>query len=165
MNYFKMALLFALSLSFTAQAKVLMTRAQIEDYKAQYDKVYDESVQTGLTSASMALREGRAPAEVLAYCDNQREIHDKMATGITKDHQNYYSMIGSLNGRGDGRREGCRNAVAVYLAQGQERNALAQNDKKSLKINIFSPDRLPSSESAPAPKKVGRAPGIHSVSR
>lgn len=163
MKAFKMALIFALSFSFTAGAKVLMTRAQIEDYKTQYDKVYDESVQTGLTSASLALREGRAPAEVLAYCDNQREIHDKMATGIKKDHHNYYAMIGSLNGRGDGRREGCRNAVAVFIASEKERTMFAKNDQKPLQIKVFSPDRLPSSE--PQIKAQGRAPGVKIISK
>ncbi len=163
MKALKIALIFALTMSFSAGAKVLMTRAQIEDYKAQYDKVYDESVQTGLTSASLALKEGRAPAEVLAYCDNQREIHDKMASGIKKEHHNYYSMIGSLNGRGDGRREGCRNAVAVYIASERERAVIAKSDQKPLQIKVFSPERLPSSEAQI--KAPSRAPGIKSIAK
>lgn len=142
----KFAVLFTLLLSFGIQAKVLMTRQQIEDYKDQYDKVYDESVKTGLSQATVALNNGRAPAEVLAYCDNQRDIHDKMATGIQKGQQNYYSMIGSLNGRGDGRREGCRNAVAIYLSEVSEGQALAKSAPSPIKINVFEPDRLPSSE-------------------
>lgn len=163
MKALKMALILALTISFGASAKVLMTRAQIEDYKGQYDKVYDESVQTGLTSASLALKEGRAPAEVLAYCDNQREIHDKMAEGIKKDHHNYYAMIGSLNGRGDGRREGCRNAVAVYIASEKERSMMASNDKKPLQIKVFSPERLPSSEHQQ--RQPSRAPGVITISK
>ena len=133
-----------------------MTKQQIEDYKAQYDKVYDESVKTGLTSAGLALTAGRAPVEVLAHCDNQRDIHDKMASGIKKEHHNYYAMIGSLNGRGDGRREGCRNAVSIFLSEMQTNQALAKNKAAPVKLNIFEPDRLPSSETKrPAPARKG----------
>jgi hypothetical protein len=92
----------------------LMTPEEIVSYQRIYDNEYQKNLNKGQSLAQSYYDAGKSPIEIKINCHSQRTLNKEMVKNLDKGAPNYYDIVASLDGEGDGKREGCLAAIKNF---------------------------------------------------